>query len=252
MAPDVGRLNHRRARKESKGKFPTYSPRSEVFTLTARLMANGWRMHGRSDFVRCTPPGSRWFTTGRPQLRSQPRGAVARAVGGVAMARSSAAALGSWSTSLEDHVCGWRLTWGLPALIRSEVGAAVPRESPLRPLRTGTQRARRAPRCELRAGRSLKSARLIRHSLAVAAGRLRSRRLLYFAAVRHAPVAGPAIDRRARDALHVRHTRVVCWSRMARSRSRSSASCTPRLGRTSSHMMLGSRLSRTKWWAVSR
>lgn len=56
----------------------------------------------------------------------------------------------------------------------------------------------------------------------------------------------------ARGALHVRHTRVVCWSRMARSRSRSSASCTPRLGRTSSHMMLGSRLSRTKWWAVSR
>lgn len=42
----------------------------------------------------------------------------------------------------------------------------------------------RPSRCELWAGRSLRSARLIRRSLAVGVGRLRSRRLLYFAAVR--------------------------------------------------------------------
>lgn len=41
-------------------------------------------------------------------------------------------------------------------------------------------------------------------------------------------------------------TRVVYWSRVARSRSRSLASWAPRLGKTSRHMMLGSRLSRTK------
>ncbi len=42
----------------------------------------------------------------------------------------------------------------------------------------------RPSRYELWAGRSLRSARLIRRSLAVGVGRLRSRRLLYFAAVR--------------------------------------------------------------------
>lgn len=58
------------------------------------------------------------------------------------MPQSSTVALGSWSTSLEDAVCGWPLTWRLPDLVRSGVGAAVPCQSPLRPLRTGTQRAR--------------------------------------------------------------------------------------------------------------
>ncbi|MGI5140237.1 MULTISPECIES: hypothetical protein [unclassified Streptomyces] len=45
---------------------------------------------------------------------------------------------------MEDAVCGWRLTWQLPDLRRSVIGAAVPRESPLCPVGPGTQRARRA------------------------------------------------------------------------------------------------------------
>ncbi len=47
--------------------------------------------------------------------------------------------------SLEDAVCGWRLTCEAPDLGRSVVGAAVPRESPLRPAVTGMQRARSRP-----------------------------------------------------------------------------------------------------------
>lgn len=58
------------------------------------------------------------------------------------MPQSTAAALGSWSTSSEDAVCGWRLTLQLPDLGWSAIGAAVPRESPLPPGGTGRQRAR--------------------------------------------------------------------------------------------------------------
>lgn len=52
------------------------------------------------------------------------------------------------STSLEDAVCGSRLTWPCTDLGRNAIGAAVPRESPLRPVGSGTQRARLRRACE--------------------------------------------------------------------------------------------------------
>jgi hypothetical protein len=44
--------------------------------------------------------------------------------------------------SLDEGVCGCRLTWEVPDLGRSATGTAVPRESPEDPAGPGTQRAR--------------------------------------------------------------------------------------------------------------
>jgi hypothetical protein len=69
-----------------------------------------------------------------------------RAGGGVPMALASAAAR-SWSTSLEDGVCRWRLTWEVPDPGWSATGTAVLRETRGDPAGSGTQRARLAPAC---------------------------------------------------------------------------------------------------------
>jgi hypothetical protein len=62
------------------------------------------------------------------------------------MALPSAAAR-SWSTSLEDGVCRWRLTWEVPDPDWSATGIAAPVETPGDPAGSGTQQARLALAC---------------------------------------------------------------------------------------------------------
>jgi hypothetical protein len=61
------------------------------------------------------------------------------------MTQSSVSALGSWSTRLEDSVCGPGLSWLFADLWFPGAFSGVPRYSPPLAVRSGTRRARVAP-----------------------------------------------------------------------------------------------------------